>query len=65
MIDLVEELLKIQTYEEFDRRREEFRELPLKDPRVRKHLTKIFPKIYDGVRNGVIVDVQKHKPKPR
>ena len=65
MSGLVEELLKITSYEEFDKRREEFRNLPKNDPRVRQHLNKIFPQIHDRVKNGVIIDVQKNKPKPR
>lgn len=42
-----EELLKIATYEEFDRRREEFCGLKM-DGDVRDHLSKIFPKSHAG-----------------
>lgn len=40
-----DELLKIETYEEFDRRREEFRNLKI-DNEIRAHLSKIYPKAY-------------------
>lgn len=40
-----EQLLSITTYEEFNRRREEFRGLEL-DEDIKKHLSKIFPKCY-------------------
>ena len=46
-MSLKEELLKITTYEEFDRRREEFRGLKM-DEDVKNHLSKIFPKCYVG-----------------
>lgn len=39
-----EKFLAIQTYEEFDRRREEFRDVPL-DKEIVKHMDKIFPKL--------------------
>lgn len=42
-----EKFLKIETYEEFDRRREEFKGLGLADLEVRKHLSKIFGKASD------------------
>lgn len=41
MIDQKKELLKIETYEEFDRRRDEFDNLPF-DEETMKHLTKLF-----------------------
>ena len=44
-MNLKDEFLKIESYEEFDRRREEFRELKF-DEDIRKHLGKIFPKAY-------------------
>lgn len=40
-----EMFLAIKTYEEFDKRREEFRGLTLKDPEIRRHLSDIFPKV--------------------
>ena len=44
-MSLKDEFLKIETYEEFDRRREEFRELKY-DKEIGEHLDKIFPKAY-------------------
>lgn len=45
MINLKQKFIEIESYEEFDRRREEFRELKF-DEDIRKHLGKIFPKAY-------------------
>ncbi len=42
-----EQLLSITTYEEFNRRREEFRGLEL-DEDIKNHLSKIFPQCYGG-----------------
>ncbi len=39
-----EELLAIDNYAEFDKRRAEFRELPL-DNEIIEHLSKLFPKL--------------------
>lgn len=38
-----EKFLSIQTYEEFDKRRGEFKELSMADEEIRKHAGKIFP----------------------
>ena len=40
-----EKFLSIQTYEEFDKRRGEFKELSMADEEIRKHVSKIFPKL--------------------
>ena len=53
-----EELLKITTYEEFDRRREEFRGLKM-DEDVKDHLSKIFPMCYGGKE-----EIYKTRPQP-
>ena len=50
---LREELMKVTTYEEFDKRREEFRqlsEITKKDKELMKHISNLFPKAdnYDG-----------------
>lgn len=45
MEDLKQQFLEIKSYEEFDRRREEFRDLKF-DEEIRKHLGRIFPKAY-------------------
>ena len=46
-MDKKEKFLAIKTYDEFNRRRDEFKGLSLKDVEVRKHLSDIFPKISD------------------
>ncbi len=40
-----EKFLSIQTYEEFDRRRGEFRELSMADKEIREHAGTLFPRI--------------------
>ena len=40
-----EKFLAIQTYEEFDKRRAEFKELMMSDKEVREHVGKIFPRV--------------------
>lgn len=57
MSKLLEEFLKIQTYEEYDRRREEFRELFKVEERARKHLVEISPQIGDTITDGIIREV--------
>lgn len=57
MNKLLEEFLKIQTYEEFDRRREEFRELFRTEESARKHLVEISPQIGDEITDGIIREV--------
>ena len=44
-MSLKDQFLKIETYEEFDRRREEFRELKYVKE-IGEHLDKIFPEAY-------------------
>ena len=41
---LKEKFLKIETYEEFDKRREEFRGIDMFDKEIRIHANKIFGK---------------------
>lgn len=43
-----EKFLAIDTYEEFDKRRGEFKSLKLSDKEIRDHIAKIFPKPYGG-----------------
>ncbi len=57
MSKLSEDFFKIDTWEEFDRRREEFRELKIKEPGVWEHMKKILPDIKDGVKDGIIHEV--------
>lgn len=57
MNDLVEKFLKIKTYEEFDRRREEFRGLSPEEPGVIEHMGKLLGHIGDGMKDGIIHEV--------
>ena len=54
-----EKFLTIDTYEEFDRRREEFKSLKMSDEDVRNHMAKIFPKCYGGKE-----ELYKTRPQP-
>lgn len=54
---LVEEFLKIETYEEFDKRRGEFKDLKVKEPGVLEHMEKLFGHIGDGIKDGIIHEV--------
>ncbi len=40
-----EKFLSIQNYEEFDKRRGEFKELSMADEEIRRHVGKIFPRL--------------------
>lgn len=57
MSRLAEEFFKIGTWAEFDRRREEFRELDAKEPGVLEHLGKISPHVGDEIKDGIIYEV--------
>ena len=59
MSKLAEEFLKIQTYEEYNRRRAEFKGLSIMEPEVREHLGKICPHAPDNVvKDGIIVEIR-------
>ena len=62
MSKLAEKFLKIKTWEEFDRRREEFRELSTKEPGVAKHFNSILPKIDDKIDDGIIREAFRETP---
>jgi hypothetical protein len=53
-----EKFLEIKSYEEFDRRRSEFKGLKV-DVDIKRHLAKIFPKAYAP--EGVHREVYKKK----
>lgn len=59
-----DEFLNIKTYEEYDRRRDEFKgvlNIPA-DKEVTEHWNSLFPKLDNSdYRNGIIVDL---RPKP-
>lgn len=57
MSRLAEGFLKIRTWEEFDRRREEFRGLSPEEPGVIEHMGKLLGHIGDGMKDGIIHEV--------
>lgn len=57
MSEVSEKFLKVKTYEEYDRRRQEFEGLLITDPGVREHLKKLNPPKADpGIVDGCIID---------
>lgn len=52
-----EKILAIKTYEEFDKRRNEFDTIDVTDKEILSHLDSIFPKVKNGFRDNVIYDV--------
>ncbi len=61
-----EEFLKVKTYEEYDRRRAEFRNLDVRDPEILNHFNELFPKLEkSGWEDGVIVEAYKEPSKKR
>lgn len=64
MSEVSERFLTVKTYEEFDKRRNEFKGLKITDPGVREHMEKLNPPKADpGVVNGCIMDVFRKKPR--
>lgn len=49
--------LKVQTYDEFVKRKEEFKDLDFKDEEVARHYRQIFE---NDFKNGIITEVYKH-----
>lgn len=63
MSEVSERFLKVKTYEEYTRRRHEFKGLKITDPGVREHMEKLNPPKADpGVVDGCIMDVFKPGP---
>lgn len=61
-----EEFLKVKTYEEYDRRRDEFRNLDVRDPEILNHFNELFPKLEkSGWEDGIIVEAYKDPPNKR
>lgn len=61
-----EEFLKVKIYEEYDRRRDEFRNLDVRDPEILNHFNELFPKLEkSGWEDGVIVEAYKESRKKR
>ena len=60
MNKLAEEFLKIQTYEEYNRRRAELKGLDITEPGVREHLREICPHAPNNVvKDGIIVEIRE------
>ena len=56
-MSLKEEFMKITTYEEWDRRRDEFKGLDAGDMEVRKHLNELYPTAdISGYEKGIVKD---------
>lgn len=54
------EFMKITTYQEYDKRRDEFRNLDLHDSEVLNHLKELYPKVDNSdFENGIITEVYK------
>jgi len=59
MSEAWEDFLQVKTYEEYDRRRQEFAErgLRITDHGVREHLREITSYIGDGIKDGIIYEL--------
>jgi len=56
-MSLKEEFMKITTYEEWDKRRHEFKGLDAGDTEVRKHLNELYPTAdISGYEKGIVKD---------
>ena len=56
-----EDFLKVKTYEEYDRRRDEFRNLDIRDPEILNHLDELYPKLEkSGWEDGIIEEVYSY-----
>lgn len=58
-----EEFLSIKNYEEYDARREEFKDLDWTDRDLRKHWSSLMPKANEEYRDGIIKEAF-HKQLP-
>lgn len=65
-MSLKENFLKIKTYEEFDKKRELFKELDYKDKEILEHWGSLFPKSEKkGWEDGIIEEVYSYLPDGR
>lgn len=63
-MSIKEDFLKITLYAEFDKRRNEFRNLDIQDTEVSKHLEELFPTVDNSdFENGIITEVYERHPK--
>lgn len=59
-MSLKEDFLNVQTYGEYNQRREEFRNLDIRDEEILNHLKELFPKVDNSdFENGIITEVYK------
>lgn len=59
-MSLKEKFLQVDTYQEFDKRRAEFKGLNLQDAEILNHLKELFPKVNNtDFKNGIITEVYK------
>lgn len=63
---LKDDFLKIKTYEEYDQKRELFKDLDYSDKEIFEHWGSLFPKLKkNGWEDGIIVEVYKEPPNKR
>jgi hypothetical protein len=65
-MSLREKFLKIKTYEEYDKRREEFKNLDFRDKEIIKHMSNISPKLHvdvDNFKKGIMTELYETPPK--
>ena len=57
-MSLKQKFLKIKTYQEFEKRRNEFKNLNLQDTEISNHLKELFPSVDNSdFENGIITEV--------
>ena len=57
-MSLKQKFLKIKTYQEFDKRRNEFKNLNLQDTEISNHLKELSPSVDNSdFENGIITEV--------
>lgn len=55
-----DEFLKIRTYEEYDKRRYEFKNLDIRDEEILQHWDSLYPKLDNSDwKNGIMTEVYK------
>ncbi len=55
-----DEFLKIRTYEEYDKRRYEFKNLDIRDEEILQHWNSLYPKLDNSDwKNGIMTEVYK------
>lgn len=63
-MNLKTEFMKITTYQEYDKKREESRNLDIRDSEVINHLKELYPTVDNSdFENGIITEVYKNTVK--